>query len=249
VQCSRTLDDSPFTALCELHGPRNAREDSVQADAVGRPGQRPGNASGRPNRVAPDGSVAAVADRGLFWGNRGQLLDMRGELARHSTGRGWVICALEFHGRHRTQWQPGRLTELYFLDEATALAAGHRSCGECRHADYQRFKAAWAVAHPDDEVGAPAMDRRLHADRLESSGRHRTHKAALADLPEGVVVEHDRGFWLVRAAQLHRWSFGGYVEHRDRGRFPAVLVVRTPRATVATLRAGFEPEYHPSAAC
>jgi hypothetical protein len=207
----------------------------------------PRNASGRPNRVAPDGSVAAVADRGLFWGNRGQLLDAQGEMARHSRGRGWVVCTLEFNDRHRTQWQPGRLTELYFLDEPTALAAGHRPCGECRHADYQRFRAAWAVAHPGDEVGAPAMDRHLHADRLEAGGRHRIHEAALDDLPDGVVIEHDRGFWLVRGARLHAWSFGGYLETRDRARFPAVVVVRTPRATVATLRAGFQPACHPSA--
>jgi hypothetical protein len=187
-----------------------------------------------------------VPDRGSFWGNRGQLLDAQGELARHSRGLGWVICRLEFNGRHRVQWQPGRLTELYFLDEPTGLAAGHRPCGECRHADHERFKAAWAAAHPSDEATARAMDRRLHADRLESGGRHRTHEAALVDLPDGVVIEHERGFWLVRADRLHRWSFGGYVESRGRDAFPALVVVRTPRATVATLGAGFEPEYHPS---
>ena len=204
------------------------------------------SSSGRPNRVAPDGSLAAVADRGVFWGNRGQLLDAQGELARHSRGLGWVICRLEFNGRHRVQWRPGRLTELYFLDEPTGLAAGHRPCGECRHSDYQRFRVAWAAAHPADEVGARAMDRHLHADRLEAPGRHRTHEAALADLPDGVVIEHDREFWLVMGARLHRWTFGGYVEARDRSGFPADVVVRTPRATVATLHAGFEPEYHPS---
>ena len=206
----------------------------------------PRNASGRPNRVAPDGSVAALADRGLFWGNRGQLLDDRGVMVRHSRGRNWIICRLEFNDRHRAQWQPGRLTELYFLDEPTALAAGHRPCGECRHADYERFKAAWAVAHPGDEVGAVAMDRHLHADRLEAGGRHRIHEAALDDLPDGVVVEHDDRFWLLQGAQLHEWSFGGYVGARDRASFPGVVVVRTPVATVGALRAGFEPVYHAS---
>ena len=78
----------------------------------------------RQNRVTPYGELAAVADRGMFWGNRGQLLDTRGSLARYSRGRLWLICVLEFKGRRRTQWQPGRLTELYFLDEATGLAAG-----------------------------------------------------------------------------------------------------------------------------
>ena len=205
------------------------------------------NASGRANRVAPDGSLAAVAARGLFWGNRGQLLGPTGELVRHSTGRGWVTCRLEFHDRHRTQWQPGRLTELYFLDEPTALAVGHRPCGECRHADYERFKAAWASAHPQDAT-ARAIDEHLHADRIEGRDRHLTHEAGLAVLPDEVGVEHDDRFWLVRGERLHAWSFGGYTQQRARSRFPPLVVVRTPRATVATLRAGFEPEYHPSAA-
>ncbi|WP_248304425.1 hypothetical protein [Actinomycetospora sp. TBRC 11914] len=207
---------------------------------------RAGNASGRANRVAPDGSTHAVADRGLFWGNRGQLLDARGEPARHHRGRLWICCVLEFHGRHRTQWQPGRLTELYFLDEPTALAAGHRPCGACRHHDYVRFRDAWARAHPDDESRAGAIDRHLHADRL-LDGRQRTHDVELSSLPDGVLVAHDAGSWLVRGGSLHRWGHGGYDEARARSAFPGVVTVLTPRATVATLRAGYEPTHHPTA--
>jgi len=204
------------------------------------------NASGRPNRVAPDGSTHAVADRGLFWGNRGRLLNARGEPARFSQGRNWLICQLEFKGRRRTQWRPDRLTELYFLDEPTALAAGHRPCGECRHRDYQRFKAAWTRAHPDTPAGAADIDRRLHADRLGPDGP-RTHLAPLGSLPDGTVVEHDDTFWLVRGERLHAWTFGGYRAARPRSEFPTDVVVRTPRSTVATLRAGFQPAYHPTA--
>lgn len=204
------------------------------------------NTSGRANRVAPDGSTHAVADRGLFWGNRGALLDARGRLARHHRGRLWICCVLEFHGRHRTQWQPGRLTELYFLDEPTALAAGHRPCGECRHHDWLRFRDAWRAAHPDDEPRAPAIDRHLHADRWGREGR-RTHEAALDELPDGAVIAHDDGFWLLRGASLHRWSQGGYDEARARAAFPALVTVLTPRATVATLRAGYTPVHHPTA--
>ncbi|HEY2190759.1 MAG TPA: hypothetical protein VGH76_00460 [Actinomycetospora sp.] len=207
---------------------------------------RPRNGSGRANRVAPDGSTHAVADRGLFWGNRGALLDARGDLARHHRGRLWICCVLEFHCRHRTQWQPGRLTELYFLDEPTALAAGHRPCGECRHHDYRRFRDAWARAHPGDEARAGPIDRHLHTDRLTAGGR-RTHEAALGSLPDGVVLAHDDGFWLVGGDTLHRWSHAGYVEARPRGTFPSTVTVLTPRATVATLRAGYEPIHHPSA--
>ena len=94
----------------------------------------------RQNRVAPDGTLIAVPDRGLFWGNRGVLHDSAGRLVRYSRGRAWAICVLEFKGRRRQLWAPGRLTELFFLDEATGLAAGHRPCGECRYRDYQAFK-------------------------------------------------------------------------------------------------------------
>lgn len=204
------------------------------------------NASGRPNRIAPDGSAHAVADRGLYWGNRGQLLNARGEMARHSRGRNWLVCRLEFKGRKRTQWRPNRLTELYFLDEPTALAAGHRPCGECRYQDYQRFKQAWMRAHPDQPAGARDLDRRLHADRLGPAG-HRTYEAELATLPDGTMVEHDGRFWLVRGESVLPWSFAGYGPARPRSDLPEVVVVRTPRATVATLRAGFEPDYHPTA--
>jgi hypothetical protein len=201
------------------------------------------NVSGRPNRVAPDGSTHAVADRGQFWGNRGRLLNARGEVARHAQGQNWIICVLEFKGRHRTQWRPDRLTELYFLDEPTALAAGHRPCEECRHHDYQRFKAAWAQAHPDGAADAHQIDRPLHADRI-LDGVHRAHRADPVSLPDGVIVEHDDRFWLLRGDRAHEWTFGGYARERSRGGLPSMVTVRTPMATVETLRAGYLPQYH-----
>jgi len=206
-----------------------------------------GNGSGRPNRVAPDGSTHAVADRGLVWGNRGRLLNAHGELlVRHSRGRNWTICRLEFRGRQRAQWRPDRLTELYFLDEPTALAAGHRPCGECHYHDYQRFKQAWAAAHSDAPSGAADIDRRLHTDRIGADGP-RIHRAALASLPDGAMIEHQDAFWLIRAGLLHPWSFGGYGPGHARSSFPDVVTVLTPRATVAALRAGYRPTCHPSA--
>jgi len=224
-----------------VRGPATGRRETGSHDppAAGDDAPVTPNASGRPNRVAPDGSTHAVADRGRFWGNRGRLLDVRGEVARHHSGRNWIVCVLEFHGRHRTQWQPNRLTELYFLDEPTALAAGHRPCGECRYHDYQRFRRAWEIAHPDDPPGARAIDRRLHADRLDDRGVHRTHDAPLAELPDGVVVTHDGAFWLVDGAALHPWSFAGYGPPEPRSAFLDDVTVLTPRATVATLRAGY----------
>lgn len=203
--------------------------------------------SGRANRVAPDGSLHAVSARGTLWGNRGALLDGRGELGRHSRGRGWVCCVLEFHGRQRDQWRPGRLTELYFLDEATAFAAGHRPCGECRHADHLRFRAAWSLAFPEDRT-ASDVDRRLHAARLVAPGRHRRYAAALDELPDGTFVEHDGRFWLVRGTRVLAWSFAGYGRALPRTALPPVVRVCTPEPTVVALRAGFVPGVHPSAA-
>ena len=204
------------------------------------------NASGRANRLAPDGSLHAVAARGLLWGNRGALLDERGRLARHARGRGWVCCLLELHGRHRDQWRPGRLTELYVLDEATALAAGHRPCGECRHADHVRFREAWTQAFPSDTT-ADLVDRRLHAARLAGPGVHRTYEAPLASLPDGTFVEHEDRSWLVLGEQVLPWSFAGYGTPAPRGSFPMTVTVQTPEPTVAALAAGFVPLLHPSA--
>ena len=131
----------------------------------------------RQNRVTPDGTLIAVPDRGMFWGNRGVLHDPAGRLVRYSRGRAWAICLLEFKGRRRQQWAPGRLTELYFLDEATGLAAGHRPCGECRYRDYQAFKRAWAAAFGGEVPGVAEIDARLHADRLARPGVRRTYSA------------------------------------------------------------------------
>ncbi len=208
--------------------------------------------SGRRNRVRPDGELVVTGDRGTFWGNRGPLLDRDGRLARHSRGRGWVVCVLEFRGRHRVQWQPGRLTELYFLDEATALAAGHRPCGECRHAAYRVFADAWAVAHPTDEAGARHLDARLHRDRIDPDGPdgpvHRTHGARVADLPDGTFVRLEGSdAWLVLGDELLAWSTAGYAEHRPRTAIAGTVTVLTPRSTVAALAAGYRPLVHPSA--
>jgi hypothetical protein len=162
-------------------------------------------------------------------------------------GRAWAICVLEFKGRRRTQWAPGRLTELYFLDEATGLAAGHRPCGECRYRDYQAFKHAWAAAHGGGVPGVQAIDARLHADRLVRPGIRRSYLARLSELPDGTMVEFGGAPWLVYRGGLLAWTPGGY---RDRPvERPATSVtVITPRATVATLAAGYRPVVHPTAA-
>ena len=142
----------------------------------------------RQNRVTPFGELISVADRGMFWGNRGPLLNSRGELARYSRGNAWVTCLLEFKGRKRQQWQPGRLTEIYFLDEATGLAAGHRPCGECRYREYQAFRRAFAAVYPAGPYagvplpGVGEIDARLHQNRLRNV---RTHDVPLREDRQG----------------------------------------------------------------
>jgi len=187
----------------------------------------------RQNRVTPYGELLAVPDRGMFWGNRGPLLDREGRLARYSRGQAWAICVLSFKGRRRQQWRPGRLTELYFLDEATGLAAGHRPCGECRYREYQAFKRAWA--RDGDAPGAPEIDARMHADRLAGPGERRTYLAPLAGAP-----------CLVHDGRLLAWTPGGYRQRPVEAPGGPVTVI-TPRATVAVLAAGYRPVLHPSA--
>ena len=199
----------------------------------------------RQNRVTPYGELIAVPERGMFWGNRGVLVDGQSRLARYSRGQAWAICVLAFKGRRWQQWSPGRLTELYFLDEATGLAAGHRPCGECRYRDYQAFKRAWpAVA--EGRPGAPEIDARLHADRLTGPGVRRTYQAPLAELPSGAMVDIGGTPWLVYDGRLLAWTPGGYQKRHVSAPTDLVTVI-TPRATVAVLAAGYRPVVHPSA--
>jgi len=199
----------------------------------------------RRNRVTPYGELIAVPDRGMFWGNRGVLVDDQGQLTRYSRGRAWMICVLEYKGIRRQQWTPRRLTELYFLDEATALAAGHRPCGECRYHDYQQFKRCWAAAHGGPLPRVADIDTRLHADRLAGASVRRTYRAAVSELPDGTMVSVDSAAFLVLGGRLLRWSPGGYLGSPE----PAGEVdVITPLATVATLAAGYRPVLHPTCA-
>jgi len=203
----------------------------------------------RRNRVTPYGELIAVPDRGMFWGNRGVLVDGQGQLARYSRGRAWMICVLEYKGIRRRQWTPGRLTELYFLDEATALAAGHRPCGECRYRDYQEFKRCWAAAHGGALPRVADIDARLQADRLVAPRRdrfsgasvRRTYRAAVSELPDGAMVSVDSAAYLVLGGRLLRWSAGGYLGMPEPAGEADVI---TPQATVATLAAGYRPVLH-----
>lgn len=197
------------------------------------------------NRVTPFGELEASPARGLFMGNRGALGGARGEMVRPWRGERWIICALEFKGRRRersTFLSPGRYTPLFFLDEATALAAGHRPCAECRRADYDAFRAAWLDVHPEDAGPIAATDRRLHEQRTASRPAWR---APARDLPPGAMIADGGRAWLVWGEGLRAWTRDGYDARRP---LPAGEVeVITPRSSVEVLRSGWAPVVHPSA--
>jgi hypothetical protein len=201
------------------------------------------------NRVTPLGELVAAPGRGLVYGNRGCLHDETGRIRRRYAGRRWIACRLEYRGwLRRPLLQPGKFTELFFLDEATAFAAGHRPCALCRREDYVRFGELWAGLHPG-ERGADAIDARLHGERLAGTRARRLHAAGLDDLPDGAFVLADGEPLLVRGAQLLRWTPGGY---RDPAPRPpgARMESLTPPSLVAILRAGWSgdiPLLHPSA--
>jgi hypothetical protein len=198
------------------------------------------------NRVTPFGEIVAVPGRGLLMGNRGVLHNPDGQIVRDSQVRRWIACRLEFRGRHRELLQPNRWTELFFLDEAAALAVGHRPCAECRHADFVRFKVAWQQARGPGPRPVDALDEVLHAERRLGPWRKRTYVADLSTLPDGAYVTLDDTAWLVRGDALYAWSPDRYVAARPRP--PSVEVtVLTPPSIVAVLRAGYAPMLHPSA--
>jgi hypothetical protein len=198
----------------------------------------------RRNRVDPFGDLHAVRERGLFTGNRGCLVDARGELVRHHRGSLWITCRTSFRGRRVGLARPGRWTPLFFLDDAVALAAGHRPCGECRHADYLVYREAVSAAL-GRPVRAAELNRRLAAERLHpgrglSRTADRTLWTAAADtLPDGAVAVVD-GPRLVLGWQLFAFAFEGWCDPVPRP--GGELTVLTPRTSVLALAHGFAPQ-------
>ena len=202
------------------------------------------------NRVTPLGELIADPARGLVYGNRGCLHDAAGDIRRRYAGRRWIACRLRFRSWHRAPLLlPGRFTELFFLDEATAMAAGHRACALCRRADYDRLVALWHELHPG-QVGADAIDAQLHGERIVPGTRvQRHHEAAFDELPDGVFVLHQGEPFLVLGRELLQWTPGGYHRGRRRpARGRAVLI--TPPSLLSVLRTDWQPVVpllHPSA--
>ncbi len=180
-------------------------------------------------------------------GNRGVLHNAQRAIVRDWQVRRWIACRLEFRGRHRAVMQPQRYTELFFLDEATALADGHRPCAECRFVDYQAFQAIWRKLYPDTAASAADIDRVLHSERRDGPFSKRTHVARIENLPDGAYIVVEDAAWLVLGDSMFAWSSEGYTERRRRPDAGDVIVL-TPPSIVAVFQAGFRPGVHLSAA-
>lgn len=198
----------------------------------------------RQNRVTPRSGIIAAPGRGLLMGNRGCLHDGAGQIVRNWRGLLWIACQTDFRGRRRALMQPGRYTELFFLDEAVAFAAGHRPCAECRRKDYEAFRAAWVRAGLPAVAGAADLDRHLHMARLPFD--RPLPLSDLAALPDGAFVCVDGLDCLWSSGKLRPWRVDGYAPALP---LPASTVVRvlTPEPFLRVLAAGYRPILHPTA--
>jgi hypothetical protein len=201
------------------------------------------------NRVTPAGEIVADPARGLLMGNRGCLhrADRTLGPARWRS-KLWICCLLDYRGRKRDPMPPGRWTALFFLDEATALAAGHRPCAECRRQDYLAYAGAWQrAAGLVRPPRAGEMDAVLHAERVNPrTRRQRTRVRVAGELPDGVIVRCQGVCGLLAGERFLRWSFTGYGDPAALAPGTAVELL-TPPSSVAAIAAGYHPMVHPTA--
>ncbi len=209
------------------------------------------------NRVDPFGDIHAVAARGLFTGNRGIIHDPATKtlLKRRWTLKAWIICLCDFQGRRREPMgrnRPGGKagwTELFFLDEVTALAAGHRPCFFCQRQRAKEFAGCFGEAFGIADPKAPEIDARLHRERLASGGKMvGLDRHGLEKLPDGAVIFDGKAVYVIRDGHALHWTFSGYDGVADYKAFASnEIFVVTPATTMAVLRQGYRPVWHPSA--
>jgi hypothetical protein len=200
------------------------------------------------NRVTPTGAIVAVPHRGLFTGNRGIIHDPATKtlLKKRWSTSAWLTCVLEFRGRRREVMAKRSWTELFFLDEATAFAAGHRPCFYCRRDDANRFRAAWEAGNGVRDVLAPDIDAVLHRERFASSKKLHPLPMKIEELPDGTMVQDGDDSFLIAQGRALLWSPAGYTGAERALDHPMLL---TPPSTLRALLAGYRPQLHPSAQC
>src|SRR4051812_1292332 len=193
------------------------------------------------NRVTPSGDIISTPQRGLFTGNRGIIHDPATKtlLNRRWSSKAWITCVCEFRGRRRDVMATRSWTELFFLDEATALAAGHRPCFYCRREDANRFRAAWERGNGVSAVRATEIDETLHRERLDGRAKRRHPlPMRLEALPDGAMVQAGVEFYLLANGRALLWSFEGY---RDMRADLKDVMLLTPPSTLRALAAGYRP--------
>lgn len=202
------------------------------------------------NRVDPWGQLRAVPARGTLLGNRGIIHNHAREIVAPWRTKAWITCQLAWKGWRRTLMRPGSWTELFFLDEATAFAAGHRPCAYCRRARFTEFKTAWLAANPAALSSATPriaeIDTLLHTERARRGGGKVTYEEELSALPDGTMIELDAVAYLVWRTRLQRWSFNGYSRDEAPWLSEGTVRVLTPASIVRTFRTGFRPAVHDS---
>lgn len=198
------------------------------------------------NRITPFGEIVAISQRGIFTGNRGIIHDPATKtlLNRRWSSKAWLICRCDFDGRRRQVMGARSWTELFFLDEAVALAAGHRPCFFCRREAAERFRYAWTTAKSAGPLLATEIDTILHHERLEN-GRNRVHPLSdtFSDLPDGVMVLAQGFAFTLHGGLAYRWANEGY---EPPVRLTGADGLLTPPSTLMALAAGYRPVLHPS---
>lgn len=195
------------------------------------------------NRVDPRGNFIVTSARGSFMGNRG-VIHTDKTIIKPFHHKAWIICLLEFKGRKREVMAPGRWTELFFLDEATAFAAGHRPCFECRREDARRFKACWIRGNPQYnfhlKTSVQEIDNIIHLERIDAERRKVTHQRLVRDIPDGTFVLLNEEPFVFNDSTFHRWTPFGY-EQSARVDSDIWLTVLTPRSVVNAFTEGYVP--------
>jgi hypothetical protein len=197
------------------------------------------------NRVDPIGNLIRTPARGAWMGNRGVIHSPAKEIIRPFKLKAWIICLLEFKGWHRPVMAPNRYTELFFMDEVTAFAAGHRPCAECRRSDFKRFKSLWIKGNPgygfNEKTRISEIDDIIHRERIGPDQCKITYRENLDNLPDGTFVRYKNEAYLIQDAKLHLWSPFGYQDAVDLP-FAELVEVLTPKSIVNTIRAGYLPQ-------
>jgi hypothetical protein len=197
------------------------------------------------NRVNPFGDIIKTEARGAWMGNRGVIHNHQQELVKPFKLKAWLICKLEFKGRKRPVMAPNQYTELFFMDEATAFAAGHRPCFECRRPDYDNFKSLWLKGNPEYgfnlKTSIQQIDEILHQERVDAAKAKVTFEAKPNELPNGSFIAHNQNAYLIWDGLMYQWSPFGYEKGIALPGADKVQVL-TPKSSVNTFKAGYVPQ-------